>query len=89
MKATEHLPSGNSAVHKVTSPPKMEACHRCGLTNHKANDCAFKEATCHSCGKRDTSKEPVGVANILKKGKEWSYSQRKREDKVGSQESER
>ena len=52
MKATEQLPSGNSTVHKVTSPPQREACHCCGLTNHKANDCHFKEATCHSCGKK-------------------------------------
>ena len=52
MKAIEHLPSGNSAVHKVTSPSQKEACYRCGLTNHRANDCRFKEATCHSCGKK-------------------------------------
>ena len=49
MKATEQLPSGNSTVHKVTSPSQREACHRSGLTNHKANDCRFKEV--HKVGK--------------------------------------
>ena len=41
-----------TTVHKVTSPSQREACHSCGLTNHKANDCRFKEAICHSCGKK-------------------------------------
>ena len=49
MKAAEQLPSGNTSVHKVTSP---EACYRCGLTNHKTSDCHFKEATCRGCGKK-------------------------------------
>ena len=54
MKATEQVPSGSSNVHKVMSPPQnsKEACYRCGLTNHKPNDCRFKEAMCHSCGKK-------------------------------------
>ena len=52
MKAAEQLPSGNTSVHKVTSPSQREACYRCGLTNHKASDCHFKEATCHGCGKK-------------------------------------
>ena len=52
MKATDPAPSGSGPVHNVTSPPKKEACFRCGLSNHKAHDCRFKEATCHSCGKK-------------------------------------
>ena len=51
MKA-DQVPRGNSAVHKVTSPSQKEGCSRCGLTNHKSTDCRFKEATCHSCGKK-------------------------------------
>ena len=51
MKAVEQLPSGNSTVHKVMSLPQKEGCYRCGLKSHKANDCRFKEATCHNCGK--------------------------------------
>ena len=40
-------------VHSVASwSPRKEACYRCGRTNHKANDCKFKEAACHNCGKR-------------------------------------
>ena len=52
LKAAEQIPSGNTAVHKVTSPPKKESCYRCGLTNHKAADCHFKETICHQCGKK-------------------------------------
>ena len=59
MKA-DRVPSGNSAVHKVTSPSQKEGCSRCGLTNHKSTDCHFKEA------KRDTLNEPVRVATRLK-----------------------
>ena len=58
MKATEHLPSGNSAVHKVTSPPKKEACYRCGLTI-----VVSRRPPVTLVAKRDTSKEPVRVAN--------------------------
>ena len=47
MKA-DRVHSGNSAVHKVTSPSQKEGCSRCGLTNHKSTDCRFKEATCMS-----------------------------------------
>ena len=52
MKGPEHAPTGSNPVHKVVSPPQKEACYRCGLTNHKANDCRLKEATCHGCGKK-------------------------------------
>lgn len=53
MKAIEHLPVETaSAVHKVTSLSQKEAYYRCRLMNHKANDCRFKEVTCHSCGKK-------------------------------------
>ena len=45
MKATEHAPSGSSTMHKVASPSKRAACYWCGLSNHKANECHFKEAT--------------------------------------------
>ena len=49
---TDQNPSGPSAIHRVASPKPKEACHRCGLTNHKAADCHFKEATCHNCGRK-------------------------------------
>ena len=26
-------------------------CYRCGLSNHRADKCKYKEATCYSCGK--------------------------------------
>ena len=61
MKAAKQLSSGNSTVHKVTFLSQREACYRCGLTNHKANGCHFKKATCHYYGKKDASKEPVKV----------------------------
>ena len=63
MKA-DRVPSGNSAVHKVTSPSKKEGCSRCGLTNHKSTDCRFKEATCHSCGKKGHIKRACRSSNL-------------------------
>ena len=69
MKATEQVPSGSSTVYKATSPSQKEASYRCGLTSHKAADCHFKEATCHTCGKKGHINEPVRIADNLK-GKE-------------------
>lgn len=48
----EQVPSGSSTVHKVTSPPQNEVCYRCGRSNHKPDDCHFKETTCNRCGKK-------------------------------------
>ncbi|XP_055307420.1 uncharacterized protein LOC129571627 [Sitodiplosis mosellana] len=31
---------------------KKTACTRCGWKTHEANNCAYKEATCHSCSKK-------------------------------------
>ena len=96
MKAIEHLPSGNSAVHKVTCPPQKEACYRCGLTNHKANDCCFKEATCHSCGKKGhiktacksgkpfQRKERNGATPRGKERTNWIVKEQSDEDSDGS-----
>ena len=82
MKGTDQTAAGSSGVHKVMSPSKKEACHRCGLTNHKANDCRFKEATCHGCGKKGhikracrSAKQPQG------RGKKGPSSKRKEKTK--------
>ena len=96
MKAIEHLPSGNSATHKVTSPSQKEACHRCSLTNHKANDCRFKEATCHTCGKKRHIKRACRSGKCFQRkerneatprGKErtkWVVKEQSEEDSDGS-----
>ena len=96
MKAAEPLPSGNSTVHKVTSPPQKEGCYRCGLTNHKAKDCRFKEATRHKCGKKGhikrvckSGKQPQGRgrSGATHRGKErtkWVNKDQSDEDSDGS-----
>ena len=43
-------------VMSITSPKstaaKRKPCYRCGCNNHTANECKFREATCHNnCGK--------------------------------------
>ncbi len=53
----QQLKASKPAVHKVTPrgpQPRYDAkgCYRCGLTNHRADQCRFKEATCHQCGKK-------------------------------------
>jgi len=30
-------------------PKQAEKCSRCGSTDHAANACRFREATCHKC----------------------------------------
>ena len=56
----------NVSVQKVTSSTGStkagsttrcdgHANHRCGLTNYNTNNCRFKEATCHRCGKKSQS----------------------------------
>ena len=54
----QQLKEASGAVHKVT-PQKpstarrdSQVCYRCGLTNHRADKCRFKEAICYSCGKK-------------------------------------
>ena len=39
------------AVLNVASPAAKTPCGRCGHGNHDKNDCKFKSATCHKCGK--------------------------------------
>ena len=49
--AVQRVTSG-SGSQQLTTRRDPQACHRCGLTNHKADKCRFKEATCHACGKK-------------------------------------
>ena len=67
MKATEQVPSGSSNVHKVTSPPQnsKEACYRCGLTT-SLMIVVSRRPRVTVVVKRDTSNEPVRVADNLK-----------------------
>ena len=39
------------AVLNVAIPAAKTLCGRCGRGNHDKNDCKFKSATCHKCGK--------------------------------------
>ena len=57
----QQLREPEPAVHKVTLPQSttkcdLQACHMCGLTNHKVDRCIFKKATCHGCGKKGNIK---------------------------------
>ena len=67
MQEPDKLLSGTSTAYKVMSLSQKEACYCCGLTNHKANDCRFKEAICHSCGEKDIKNGCVKVANNLQR----------------------
>ena len=50
------LSKGSPLAHVLTLNNQTQnvthACHRCGLTNHKADKCKSKEVTCHACGKK-------------------------------------
>ena len=54
----QQLKEASTVVHKVTPQEQstakrgLQGCYRCGKTNHKADRCKFKEATCHGCGKK-------------------------------------
>ena len=41
------------AVFQVSPQQKGEKkpCHRCGRSNHREQECRFRQATCHNCGK--------------------------------------
>ena len=45
-----------TVVHKMTAtasrPSTLRPCHRCGRSNHEAEDCCFHEAVCHFCNKK-------------------------------------
>ena len=48
--------SGSTAISKLTqstshSPTcSTTSCHRCGSTDHKGQQCRFRQAQCHTCG---------------------------------------
>ena len=54
----QQLKGADSTVQKINAPrPSRKrapggGCYRCGLRNHEADKCRFKEATCHGCGKK-------------------------------------
>ena len=51
-KRTKELKDGqNSSILKVAEPPPGKRCGRCGRGYHGPNECKFKNAKCHKCGK--------------------------------------
>ena len=62
-KDAKALKGTESSLKKLSAPPRKQGgsptlqrqskpCYRCGRSNHNANDCRFKEATCHHCHKK-------------------------------------
>ena len=49
--AVQRVTSGSGSLQSTTKRDS-HACHRCGLTNYKANKWKFKEATCHAYGNK-------------------------------------
>ncbi len=51
LRGIENERAGAASVHKVDMQRGKRNCYRCKGKNHQANECHFKEAKCHNCGK--------------------------------------
>ena len=46
------LKEPTAVIQQVSNPSKQSQCFHCGGKHHEAKNCRFREAVCHSCGKR-------------------------------------
>ena len=52
---------------RMAQPSASTPCFRCGKANHTPKDCKFRDATCHTCGKKGHI-APVCRSNPGKQG---------------------
>ena len=71
-KKFENSEGANAPQSAKSMPSQKKACYRCNRTNHNHENCRFKNATCHGCGKKGhilpacklKSKDKVHTLNV-------------------------